>query len=336
MANLAYPQSMNQHFGVVHPNAMNTFGPQMTQVMPPQFYSPIAPQMHANTYPNQPMSPSGAQIAYVPVLVDAQGRPIQNMQNLMAQSFLPTVGLNQAMQAPWLKAPGSPTNPLGIFPMEVPTQQGSSSRSPSATSSDSGSTAGSVSPELAPLHRKLPPGLSLDDTDDNTWFRVNEGLLELDNVQKPKPVKKIVQVRPTPQPKIHKKKKFGYRSKQNKIDTVYAALVAKYTANETLVDQEAVLRGPDVIRLHVKKYDALCTIEDALETVESYIKIVGVSIPLSMKNTFQKKGFLVYIKLDDVEKVGQAQTILRTFPEFKKCAVANVASSTTTTNTTAV
>jgi len=283
----------------------------------------------ANQYSHQtpsPVSPQGTHIAYVPVLIDAQGRPLQNMQTLMAQSFLPTVGLNQAMQAPWFQSV-QPTNP-GVTKMQ--TQP--SSRSPSATSSDSGSTTGSVSPELAPIARKLPPGFTLDG--EESWFKVNEGLLNLDTVEEPKPKKKAQLRQPQPlTTKTHKKKKFGYRSKQNKIDTVYASLVGKYTALDTLVDQNEVLRGPDVIRLHVKKFDALCTIEDALEAVEWDIKIVGVSIPLSMKNTFQKKGFLVYIKLEKVEEVERAQSILQTFPEFKKCGVAHVAPSSPTTPT---
>jgi len=132
-----------------------------------------------------------------------------------------------------------------------------------------------------------------------------------------------------PSPKKIKKKKYGYRSKQNKIDTVYVSLVAKYSGQGILVDDDEVLRGPDVIRLHVKKYDALCSIEDALKAVENKAgqKIIAVSIPLSMKNTFQRKGFLVYIKLASVAMIPEALDILHVFPQFKKCgvAVANVA-----------
>jgi len=322
MANLAYPQPMNPNHGFVNSNAMTNLGPQMSHMFPP-FFLPQSPPPQANLYNQTPavMSPQGTHIAYVPVLIDAQGRPLQNMQTLMTQSFLPTVGLNQAMQAPWFRSVQNPTNNPGVQKMQ--TEQ-LTSGTPSATSSDSGSTAGSVSPELAPIARKLPPGFSLDG--DESWFKVNEGLLNLENKEQPKPKMKAQPPQPLAN-KTHKKKKFGYRSKQNKIDTVYASLVGKYTALDTLVDQNEVLRGPDVIRLHVKKFDALCTIEEALEAVEWYIKIVGVSIPLSMKNTFQKKGFLVYIKLEKVEDVERARSILQTFPEFKKCGVAHVAPS---------
>merc|ERR1719411_570761 len=51
--------------------------------------------------------------------------------------------------------------------------------------------------------------------------------------------------------------------------SVSGSLVAKYSGQGILVDDDEVLRGPDVIRLHVKKYDALCSIEDALKAVEN-------------------------------------------------------------------
>lgn len=118
--------------------------------------------------------------------------------------------------------------------------------------------------------------------------------------------------------------KFAFRSKQNKINEVYDALVRKYSKLRTLLSDDQVLRGPSVIRLHVKKYDALCQIEDALNAVEECPELIvtTVSIPMSMKNPNQKKGFLVYFKLLSTKMVPQAQRILRTFPEFRKCDVA--------------
>lgn len=142
----------------------------------------------------------------------------------------------------------------------------------------------------------------------------------------PPPVQPQQQHQPT---RVHQRKRrrqqrFGYRTKQNKIDTVYEALVMKYTEQGILAAKEIVLRGLDTIRLHVKKYDALATIEAALSAVEDIpeVKIIGVSIPLSMKNQFQKKGFLVYIKLGTTSMVPCAQEVLRTFAEFRKCEVA--------------
>lgn len=128
------------------------------------------------------------------------------------------------------------------------------------------------------------------------------------------------------------KKKFAFRSKQNMIDKVYDALCQKYEEQGVLAGKDEVLRGDDTIRLHVKKFKALQRIEEALEAVERQgsIEIIRVSIPLSMKNQFQKKGFLVYTKIATADQVRRAQSIFRTFEEFKKCEVARQSSDTTT------
>jgi len=120
------------------------------------------------------------------------------------------------------------------------------------------------------------------------------------------------------------KKKFGFRSKQNMIDKVYLALVEKYEKRGLLAGDDEVLRGEDTIRLHVKKFKALQRIEEALQAAERLdsVTISRVSIPLSMKNQFQKKGFLVYVQVEKVWMVPLAQKIFRQFDEFKKCDVA--------------
>merc|ERR1719373_579368 len=117
------------------------------------------------------------------------------------------------------------------------------------------------------------------------------------------------------------KRKFGFRSKQNKIDKVFEALCKKYSDLGILASKTEVLRGEDTIRLHVKKFRALNRILEAVER-ESHIKIKKVSIPLSMKNQFQKKGFLVYTQVEDVSMVDEAKRIFQQFEEFKKCEVA--------------
>lgn len=120
------------------------------------------------------------------------------------------------------------------------------------------------------------------------------------------------------------KKKFGFRSKQNKIDEVYEALSRKYENLGILASTDEVLRGEDTLRLHVKKFKALKRIQEALDAVEREpsIRISKVSIPLSMKNQFQKKGFLVYTQVEDVSMIPQAKRIFQQFDEFKKCEVA--------------
>jgi len=121
-----------------------------------------------------------------------------------------------------------------------------------------------------------------------------------------------------------KRTKYGYRSKQNKIDTVHENLEKRYAARGILADKEKVLRGADVLRLHVKKFDALTKIEQVLDQAEKLpgVSLKSVSIPLSMKNEFQKKGFLVYCQLSSVSCVDKVKSFFQGFPEFAKCQIA--------------
>merc|ERR1719219_1667283 len=50
-------------------------------------------------------------------------------------------------------------------------------------------------------------------------------------------------------------------------------------------------------------------------------KVSRVSLPFSFRNEYQKKGFLVYLKLEDVTMVPHAQSVFRQYDEFKKCGV---------------
>lgn len=105
------------------------------------------------------------------------------------------------------------------------------------------------------------------------------------------------------------------------IDTVYFKLSQKYSALGVL--ETSGLRGDDTIRVHVKNFKALARIEQALVAVESnpHVKISKVSLPFSFRNEFQKKGFLVYLKLENVTMVPFAQSVFREYDEFKKCGV---------------
>lgn len=126
------------------------------------------------------------------------------------------------------------------------------------------------------------------------------------------------------QPAQQRKKKYGFRSKQNMIDKVFNALCKKYGDMGILAGMDEVLRGETTIRLHVKKFKALQRIEEALVAVEKipWIDIDRISIPVSMKNQFQKKGFLVYCRVAQRSMVDEAKRIFQSFDEFKKCEIA--------------
>jgi len=110
-----------------------------------------------------------------------------------------------------------------------------------------------------------------------------------------------------------RQQKFGYRSKQNKIDAVLTNLQNNLAHLITCTGEK--LRGPDTVRIDVKRFSALQNIERLLEKVEEddTINIIKADFPVSQKNRFQKKGFIAYIKCATVEEAER----LRTFIEVK-------------------
>jgi len=98
--------------------------------------------------------------------------------------------------------------------------------------------------------------------------------------------------------------KFPWRSKQNKIDVVHDEVQKRF--EEMGLWTEDQLRGADTVRTHVKTFQGLVRIHHALDRVlNSGVEILKVAAPISMKNKWQKKGFIVYIKLnqEDVQAV---------------------------------
>jgi len=120
-------------------------------------------------------------------------------------------------------------------------------------------------------------------------------------------------------------KKFRHRSKQERIMEVHAKLKEEYTTKGLYASDDEVLRGFDTVRVHVKTYKALNRIECPLNDVEKHpdVKILKIATPFSMKNKFQKKGFIVYLKLAHVNMVEIVQEIFSHYKEdFAKCDVA--------------
>lgn len=139
-----------------------------------------------------------------------------------------------------------------------------------------------------------------------------------------------VSAAPEPEPPAPKKNpkqpKFAHRSKQKRIDAVHADVVGYYTDLGLHVGDKEVLRGNDTVRIHVKTFHGLNEIKKVLEEVREAVVISKMSTPISMKNKFQKKGFIVYLKLADEEDVPTVQSIFAKYSEhFKKCEVAKAA-----------
>jgi len=120
-------------------------------------------------------------------------------------------------------------------------------------------------------------------------------------------------------------KKFKHRSKQTRILEVHAKLKEEYTAKGLYAGDDEVLRGFDTVRVHVKTYKALNRIECPLNDVEKHpqVTVEKIATPFSMKNRFQKKGFIVYLKLASPDMVPIVQEIFSHYKEdFAKCDVA--------------
>jgi len=137
-------------------------------------------------------------------------------------------------------------------------------------------------------------------------------------------------VTPAPEPALKKKNpkqpKYAHRSKQKRIDQVHADIVNYYTDLGLHVGDKEVLRGNDTVRIHVKTFHGLNEIKKVLEEVRDTVVISKMSTPISMKNKFQKKGFIVYLKLASEFDVPTVQNIFAKYSEhFKKCEVAKAA-----------
>merc|ERR1719461_1072130 len=120
-------------------------------------------------------------------------------------------------------------------------------------------------------------------------------------------------------------KKFRHRSKQVRIMEVHQKLKEEYTAKGLYADEDEVLRGFDTVRVHVKTYKALNRIECPLNDVEKHpaVEVLKIATPFSMKNRFQKKGFIVYLKLADPSMVPIVREIFSHYKEdFAKCDIA--------------
>lgn len=107
-----------------------------------------------------------------------------------------------------------------------------------------------------------------------------------------------------------RQQKFGYRSKQNKIDAVLTNL-QKNLAHLITINGEK-LRGPDTVRIDVKRFSALQNIERLLEKVngDETINIIKADFPVSQKNRFQKKGFIAYIKCASIAEANRLKNFI--------------------------
>jgi len=134
----------------------------------------------------------------------------------------------------------------------------------------------------------------------------------------------VVSRQGTPEPD-DTKRKYKHRSKQDRIELRHAQVKDKYTAMGIYAADDEVLRGFDTVRVHVKTYRGLDKIFCPLEDIEldHRVQVLKIATPFSMKNKFQKKGFIVYLKLADRNQVPVVQEIFSNYADyFPKCDIA--------------
>lgn len=114
-----------------------------------------------------------------------------------------------------------------------------------------------------------------------------------------------------------------HRAKQTKIAEIHAICKEYCVKQGIFAKEDEVLRGEDVLRIHVKTWEGLDLIESVIQEVEDSLTIAKIALPFSMKNKFQKKGFICYLKVQNVLDVPVVQDIFSKYSEaFKKCDVA--------------
>merc|ERR1712156_556145 len=125
--------------------------------------------------------------------------------------------------------------------------------------------------------------------------------------------------------------KYGYRSKQRKIDRTHRNIQEKFSALGLFARERELVRGDDTLRIHVKTFEGLTDIQSALNEIHNHkeIDIVRVAAVFSKKNRFQKKGFIVYLKVGSVAEVEICMRLLKRYhTSLRNIAIARAKSST--------
>jgi len=140
---------------------------------------------------------------------------------------------------------------------------------------------------------------------------------------------------PSSQPVTGRKKKKTrlqdtprFRFKQDLIEKTLEELHAMF-AGRVLPDDKA-LRGPTTIRLHVKTETAIRTIVECMTKVSTLpgVEVTDISTPISMKNRYQKKGFLCYFRISDKSLVSAVLEFVKSnFVCFERCKIAQTRAS---------
>jgi len=116
-------------------------------------------------------------------------------------------------------------------------------------------------------------------------------------------------------------RRYGFRSKQIKIDRTHSNILRMF--KDVLAKPDQLVRGNDTVRVHIKKYRCLTVVEDALKDITNVpdLNVIQLAAPISKKNAKQKKGFIIYLKIDDETKIDEVVQIFKSYG-LNECVVA--------------
>jgi len=115
----------------------------------------------------------------------------------------------------------------------------------------------------------------------------------------------------------------GYRRKQDMIENTLKEVHDMFSG--LVLPDDQALRGDDTVRLHVKTEPAIKSIVECMTEVKALpgIEITAISTPVSMKNRYQKKGFLMYFRISNTELIDSVLVHIKSnYPCFERCKVA--------------
>jgi len=116
---------------------------------------------------------------------------------------------------------------------------------------------------------------------------------------------------------------FPYRSKQKKIDRVHKNISQKFSELGLFAAEKELVRGDDCLRIHVKNFNGLNEITEALNGIpDEGITISRLAAVYSKKNKYQHKGLIFYLRLGSIEERERCEEYLAQFTNLKQIAVA--------------
>lgn len=118
---------------------------------------------------------------------------------------------------------------------------------------------------------------------------------------------------PPSQQKGAPQRKYPHRSKQRKIENTTRWIQTIAENLGIFAAPRELVRGRRTVQCHAKTFQACKDVKIALQKIleNEIIQIARIACPFSKKNEFQKKGFILYLKVEDETQVRLAEEIFR-------------------------